>query len=452
MSKFALCSKVEANQVPAQLEKLEVDQRAMFRLAYHKFVQAKVTQFRSDYAIPVDRLILLIRGLGIRYQKKKAKKAESDEKVDLPTKQIKPVKTPTSKPAPVVHSDDVLDDYDVSDEEQFDNSRPIEVVNSSDESDEEGLSDEETLRPVQVVNSSDESDVEEEDVDDEEGEDENVEDEGGEDEDGEDNDGEDEESEDEDEEDGVDEENEDVEVSEPPQKTEAGDKSVLVISKGKNDSEKKPMEGKMPSSSTTEPNGLAKSKLKERTRLKVQWPTSNEVAIDKKDGDCRVKKLNLKLLETAEIVFESDDTKVNKVPAFQPEVPRDSFFLGGIDPSSESEGEGDRRDRAQDWAQDRGRAKNAPTWKQRQSGYRSNEWDEKPHHQKPRQERPRQERPRQEKPRPDTRVDKLANKFANRTPLGPERSFGGPPAKATKGEPSFVTPQEFFNGVVATDN
>ena len=79
VSKFALCSKLVPSEVVRELEKLEADQRAMLRLAYHKLVQTRVTTFRTDHPVPIDQLILLIRALGLKYQKKKLAKKLTQE-------------------------------------------------------------------------------------------------------------------------------------------------------------------------------------------------------------------------------------------------------------------------------------------------------------------------------------------------------------------------------------
>lgn len=70
VSKFALCNKQDST---ANNNLLELDQQALLRLANHEIVQKQVVKFRQSYAIPIDRLILLVRSLGLQYQKKKKK-------------------------------------------------------------------------------------------------------------------------------------------------------------------------------------------------------------------------------------------------------------------------------------------------------------------------------------------------------------------------------------------
>lgn len=73
VSKFALCNNRE---LTTNNNLLELDQQVLLRLANHQIIKNQVAKFRQNYAIPVDRLILLVRSLGLQYQKKKKKKMD----------------------------------------------------------------------------------------------------------------------------------------------------------------------------------------------------------------------------------------------------------------------------------------------------------------------------------------------------------------------------------------
>lgn len=70
VSKFALCNKQDSS---SNISLLELEQQVMLKLANHEIVQKQVVKFRQSYTIPIDRLILLVRSLGLQYQKKKKK-------------------------------------------------------------------------------------------------------------------------------------------------------------------------------------------------------------------------------------------------------------------------------------------------------------------------------------------------------------------------------------------
>lgn len=74
VSKFAICSKQELPNLSLNDSELDLSQKLMLQLANHKLVQQQVQVFRQIYTGPMDRLILLVRSLGLQYQKKKAKK------------------------------------------------------------------------------------------------------------------------------------------------------------------------------------------------------------------------------------------------------------------------------------------------------------------------------------------------------------------------------------------
>ena len=73
VSKFALCNKQESPNQVIDGNGLDIAQKVILHLANHKFVQEQVKMFREIYAVPIDRLIILIRSLGLQYQKKKKK-------------------------------------------------------------------------------------------------------------------------------------------------------------------------------------------------------------------------------------------------------------------------------------------------------------------------------------------------------------------------------------------
>lgn len=91
ISKFALCNQQEKLD-DKYLSTLEPQQQALLRIASHKFVQLHVTKFRETYSCPNDKLILLVRSLGLQYQKKK-------NKPDTHSNETKGEKSTTSKSA-----------------------------------------------------------------------------------------------------------------------------------------------------------------------------------------------------------------------------------------------------------------------------------------------------------------------------------------------------------------
>ena len=70
ISKFALCNQQEVVDSKYLLT-LEPQERVLLRIANHKFVQLHIKNFLANYSVSKDRLILLIRSLGLQYQKKK---------------------------------------------------------------------------------------------------------------------------------------------------------------------------------------------------------------------------------------------------------------------------------------------------------------------------------------------------------------------------------------------
>ncbi|KZS19708.1 putative Serum response factor binding protein [Daphnia magna] len=74
VSKFALCNKQDSPSLSPTESELDLSQKLMLQLANHRLVQQQVQVFRQTYTGPMDRLILLVRSLGLHYQKKKTKK------------------------------------------------------------------------------------------------------------------------------------------------------------------------------------------------------------------------------------------------------------------------------------------------------------------------------------------------------------------------------------------
>ncbi|KAI9562540.1 hypothetical protein GHT06_009993 [Daphnia sinensis] len=74
VSKFALCNKNDSPGLSSSESELDLSQKLMLQLANHRLVQQQVQVFRQTYSGPMDRLILLVRALGLQYQKKKTKK------------------------------------------------------------------------------------------------------------------------------------------------------------------------------------------------------------------------------------------------------------------------------------------------------------------------------------------------------------------------------------------
>ncbi|XP_057376221.1 serum response factor-binding protein 1-like [Daphnia carinata] len=75
VSKFALCNKNDSSSLLLSESELGLSQKLMLQLANHRLVQQQVQVFRQTYTGPMDRLILLVRSLGLQYQKKKVKKS-----------------------------------------------------------------------------------------------------------------------------------------------------------------------------------------------------------------------------------------------------------------------------------------------------------------------------------------------------------------------------------------
>lgn len=108
VSKFALCNQHEMKTAHKDMDKLDTEQRALLRLAGHKFVQNQVIKFQETHSVPPDQLVLLFRSLGLQYQKKKLKKMEESEEakeMSTPPEEIK-VDADQPKPTSVTHKAD----------------------------------------------------------------------------------------------------------------------------------------------------------------------------------------------------------------------------------------------------------------------------------------------------------------------------------------------------------
>ncbi|KAK2708668.1 hypothetical protein QYM36_014314 [Artemia franciscana] len=85
VSKFALCSKLTPSELEKQMQFMPTEQRALARLSAHKFVQSKVTLFYECYNVKKERVLMLVKALGVRYSKKKGKnenKTNSDNQIN----------------------------------------------------------------------------------------------------------------------------------------------------------------------------------------------------------------------------------------------------------------------------------------------------------------------------------------------------------------------------------
>ena len=137
-----------------------------------------------------------------------------------------------------------------------------------------------------------------------------------------------------------------------------------------------------------------KAKTQKKEKLKIQWPVNKEPTIDRKDGDCEIKRLNLEKLNSDEIIFHSNDPAIGSTKSYV--VPRDSFFLGGVDPSSEEDEKQEKKPRELERHSLKGKAKDRFNQKPTKSFQKER-----------------------------THADKKADKFANNIPLGNPRQFGG---------------------------
>lgn len=323
VSKFALCRQLEEKAVQKEMEKLDSEQRAMLRLASHKFIQSQVTKFREAHPVPIDRLVLLIRSLGLQYQKKKLKERTdfenpSQESGDL---QVSMITCPTKKVSSSVpkRADSVVNSVDP-------------VTTNDEDTEKEGTSIEKTK--------SEES---------------------------------------------------------------------MTVDRNKN-------EGRRNVSSTLDTaDGKAlesnqKVKLRkgghdfrEKLRGKMAWPES-KIAIDKKIGTMEIKQLHLDKMPSENIDFFFQSKPSHQSSVFEP--PKDSFFLGGVDPPPDNEDE---------------TFTNLPI---KQAARKSHHYSQVNAQKFPRKANELEHR----------KNEKRANMLANHSPLGNIQQFGLPTCKPSKGK------------------
>lgn len=343
VSKFALCSKLEQKDVFSQFDKLGTDQRAMLRLAHHKPVQSHVLNFRETYGVPVDKLILLIRSLGLKYQKKRSLKKEVSEKTLMQGEAeiVKRVNLKKKKKTLVAGEDGEV-------------TKPMKVKKEKKRIASVAEEKSEAAKQTKVKDKMKKSEM-----------------------------------------------NEDVNAAKPV-KVEGMENKVATVEDGKvktinpvkkekmmkktdsvlknealadklekvvlnvvhrgevwvlQDGEPAPLdtdnvstttgkiavEGKetdiidqikKKTTKTSGNQGKTKSAAKERKRVKVEWPKSKQPVIDKKVGTMEVRRIDLSKL-SSEITFENSNGA--KGAAQRSEMPKDSFFLGGVDPPSDDE-------------------------------------------------------------------------------------------------------------------
>lgn len=260
VSKFALCSQHSAVTMEKDFNKLAVEQRAMLRLATHKLVQAQVFKFREAHAVPLDRLIVLVRSLGLQYQKKKQKipsgPSEPDNMLEAPFQPKCDLRQTTPCP-PKETPKSCIKEKEVEENPLQQPSSLCQLVSSSEEVAENGT----FSRELPAVK---------------------------------------------------------------PKKKAANDKS----------SSKCDNRNAMPAQPNCEDGNINNGK-KQKTRVKVVWPES-EKSINKKIGTIEVKQLHLDKLDS-DIVFAAAPIPSVALPSSLEEKPKDSFFLGGIDASSDSD-------------------------------------------------------------------------------------------------------------------
>lgn len=304
VSKYALCHMLDPTQT--NLDALEVEQRAMFRLATHKFIQNQVSKFRENHPIAIDKLVLLIRSLGLKYQKKKnetsEKEGETEKKLkaDKQKRIHKDVEDNCEEQLPKAKrkkseskvSDSKKDSLE-NEPENNAQSEPSEgTCISENELSEEDNSSENELSQER----SDENDLPEEDKI-------------------------------------LSEENhlqrsksEEAEFVEEPEISEIATKDPSQTKVTKN-----PKDNKLLKKDSESDKKVVKTKKDLIPRKKIAWPEAKNLSIDKKEGTMVIKQLNLeKLQDSAELVFEEpeDSFFIHKKGS---ELPRSSFFVGGID-------------------------------------------------------------------------------------------------------------------------
>ncbi len=277
VSKFALCNKQEMLPQANQNE-LNMAQHVMVRLANHKFIQDQVQKFRQTYTVPMDRLILLIRSLGLQYQKKKRKlllDGQVDEVVEPEkvagvatrlkkedfVKKQKARQPTASKPTVEPKENSVTDPTKTESDE---------VISSSIAAIKDDLNESSTVE------------VERADI------------------------------------------------------LLQSSKEARINKKISESTENRTCD-RMTSSASS--NSVTKTvKCKENTRQKIPWPKMSIPPIDKKIGSMEIKQLNLDKMEADTISLEKSN-KISDNKSEINELPRDSFFLGGVDLPSDGDGD-----------------------------------------------------------------------------------------------------------------
>jgi hypothetical protein len=274
VSKFALCNKQEPLKQLTNENEVDAAQKVMLQLANHKFVQEQVQKFRQIYAVPVDRLILLIRSLGLQYQKKKMKSmlattVEQNPHKELENKKVLGQKKKVSERLKIVHSPEVEKSsiaecqyhYSAEDDSKL-MSNPVIQVKSENDMDNSSSS---------------------------------------------------------------------AETSVLAERTGHGHSSQPSASSGQclidaHHSLDTLQSGKI---CTTNPSVKKQINRKENLHQKIPWPKLSAPQINKTTGTMIIKQLNLD--NEADIISVEESHKMPEKSCDTSEPPRDSFFVGGVD-------------------------------------------------------------------------------------------------------------------------
>lgn len=402
VSKYSLCHLLETENLENRLEKLDSDQRAMLKLATHKLVQNHVVKFREAHPIAIDKLILLIRSLGLKYQKKKEMSTEDEESIKPKPSQNKNKRTldgveENSKSKRKKSSASNLKE---SNSDQSDSQVAV-TENGENELEEESEADGDRLEEKAEISESEkdkESEISEGEEDEEseisEGEEteisESVEDE---------------------EEDETKIEKNELDNETRISENQLDEETVEASTSGKlkNDNKKmnksKIVPNKDSVSKTDEKIEKVENATKDvKTRKKITWPEAQNKSIDRKEGTIVIKRFNLdKLEESASLVFEAADDNLFIRKGSKP-PPRDSFFMGGVD-----EDEPVEEDLSRSRPQNQRFNKSSNT----NDKFKSDKFANKAPFGKVRHF-------------DGPKSDRHADKFANKAPLGKVRHFGGP--------------------------
>ncbi len=272
VSKFALCNKQEPPNQLTNENEVDAAQKVMLQLANHKFVQEQVQKFRQIYAVPVDRLILLIRSLGLQYQKKKKKSMLVSTVEKNPHKELenKIVLGQKKKVSPkIVHSPEVekssvaecLHHYSAEDDSKL-MSNPVIQVKSENDMDNPSSS-----AGTNVL----------------------------------------------------------VERTGPGHTSQSSVSSVQCLIDAHHSLDTL-QSGKI---STTNPSVKKQINRKDYLHQKIPWPKLSAPQINKTAGTMIIKQLNLD--NEADIISVVESHKMPEKSRDTSEPPRDSFFVGGVD-------------------------------------------------------------------------------------------------------------------------